>query len=154
MRLDSASGRWLLAVAVLGSGIAFLDATVVNVALPEIGRDLHASTSTLQWILNGYTLTLAALILLGGSLGDRYGRRRVFVSGTHVAMLTCAALAVAGGVLAWMTISSDLLESEPAPGGDLPSGVLHDFSCAVGGAPLRPGREAQCRPIPADSAAG
>jgi EmrB/QacA subfamily drug resistance transporter len=91
--LDSAPGRWLLTVAVLGSGIAFLDATVVNVALPEIGRDLHASTSTLQWILNGYALTLAALILLGGSLGDRYGRRRVFVAGTGVftiASLLCA----------------------------------------------------------------
>ena len=93
MRLDSAPGRWLLAVAVLGSGIAFLDATVVNVALPDIGRDLHASTSTLQWILNGYVLTLAALILLGGSLGDRYGRRRIFVLGTGVftiASLLCA----------------------------------------------------------------
>jgi EmrB/QacA subfamily drug resistance transporter len=93
VRLDSAPGRWLLAVAVLGSGIAFLDATVVNVALPDIGRDLHASTSTLQWILNGYVLTLASLILLGGSLGDRYGRRRVFVIGTSVftiASLLCA----------------------------------------------------------------
>ena len=93
MSFDSAPGRWLLAVAVLGSGIAFLDATVVNVALPDIGRDLHASTSTLQWILNGYTLTLASLILLGGSLGDRYGRRRVFVSGTGlftIASLLCA----------------------------------------------------------------
>jgi EmrB/QacA subfamily drug resistance transporter len=93
MSFDSAPGRWLLAVAVLGSGIAFLDATVVNVALPDIGRDLHASTSTLQWILNGYTLTLASLILLGGSLGDRYGRRRIFVSGTGVftvASLLCA----------------------------------------------------------------
>jgi EmrB/QacA subfamily drug resistance transporter len=91
--LDSVAGRWLLAVAVLGSGIAFLDATVVNVALPDIGRDLHASTSTLQWILNGYTLTLASLILLGGSLGDRYGRRRVFVLGTGlftIASLLCA----------------------------------------------------------------
>jgi len=94
MSFDSSPGRWLLAVAVLGSGIAFLDATVVNVALPDIGRDLHASTSTLQWVLNGYTLTLAALILLGGSLGDRYGRRRVFVAGTGlftVASLLCAA---------------------------------------------------------------
>ena len=93
MRLDSAPGRWLLAVAVLGSGIAFLDATVVNVALPDIGRDLHASTSTLQWILNGYSLTLASLILLGGSLGDRYGRRRIFVAGTGlftIASLLCA----------------------------------------------------------------
>jgi EmrB/QacA subfamily drug resistance transporter len=81
-------------VAALGSGIAFLDATVVNVALPDIGRDLHASTSTLQWILNGYSLTLASLILLGGSLGDRYGRRRVFELGAAlftVASLLCAA---------------------------------------------------------------
>jgi EmrB/QacA subfamily drug resistance transporter len=86
-------------VAVLGSGIAFLDATVVNVALPDIGRDLHASTSTLQWILNGYVLTLAALILLGGSLGDRYGRRRIFVLGTGVftiASLLCAVAPDAG----------------------------------------------------------
>ena len=93
MSLHSSAGRWVLAVAVLGSGIAFLDATVVNVALPHIGRDLRASTSTLQWILNGYVLTLASLILLGGSLGDRYGRRRIFVFGTglfSIASLLCA----------------------------------------------------------------
>jgi EmrB/QacA subfamily drug resistance transporter len=93
----------LLAVAVLGSGIAFLDATVVNVALPDIGRDLHASTSTLQWILNGYTLTLASLILLGGSLGDRYGRRRVFVAGTGlftISSLLCAVAPDAGLLVA------------------------------------------------------
>ena len=90
---ESTAGRWVLAVAVLGSGLAFLDGTVVNVALPEIGRDLDASTSSLQWILNGYLLTLASLILLGGSLGDRYGRRRIFVLGTvvfTVASLLCA----------------------------------------------------------------
>jgi EmrB/QacA subfamily drug resistance transporter len=83
----------VLAVAVLGSGLAFLDGTVVNVALPDIGRDLGASTSDLQWILNGYLLTLASLILLGGSLGDRYGRRRIFVLGTSLftaASLLCA----------------------------------------------------------------
>lgn len=83
----------MLAVAVLGSGLAFLDGTVVNVALPEIGRDLGASTSDLQWVLNGYLLTLASLILLGGSLGDRYGRRRIFVFGVGVftaASLLCA----------------------------------------------------------------
>ena len=93
MALKSTAGRWVLAVAVLGSGMAFLDGTVVNVALPKIGSDLHASTSTLQWILNGYLLTLASLILLGGSLGDRYGRRRVFVIGVvlfTVASLLCA----------------------------------------------------------------
>jgi EmrB/QacA subfamily drug resistance transporter len=83
----------VLAVAVLGSGMAFLDGTVVNVALPTIGRDLNASTSALQWILNGYTLSLAALILLGGSLGDRHGRRRIFVLGVFIftgASLLCA----------------------------------------------------------------
>src|SRR6478672_991727 len=90
---DSKSGRWVLAVAVLGSGMVFLDGTVVNVALPDIGRDFGASTSALQWILNGYLLTLASLILLGGSLGDRYGRRRVFILGAGVftaASLLCA----------------------------------------------------------------
>jgi EmrB/QacA subfamily drug resistance transporter len=89
----STAGRWVLAVAVLGSGMVFLDGTVVNVALPDIGRDLGASTSALQWILNGYLLTLASLILLGGSLGDRYGRRRIFMLGAGVftaASLLCA----------------------------------------------------------------
>jgi EmrB/QacA subfamily drug resistance transporter len=91
---ESTAGRWLLAVTVAGSGMAFLDGTVVNVALPDIGRDLNASTSALQWILNGYLLTLASLILLGGSLGDRLGRRRVFQAGVvlfTVASLGCAA---------------------------------------------------------------
>jgi EmrB/QacA subfamily drug resistance transporter len=90
---ESGAGRWLLTVAVAGSGMAFLDSTVVNVALPDIGRDLGASTSALQWILNGYLLTLASLILLGGSLGDRYGRRRIFVLGVWLftaASLLCA----------------------------------------------------------------
>src|SRR5690348_3683160 len=95
MRLDSASGRWLLAVAVLGSGIAFLDATAVNVALPDIRRDLHASTSTLQWILNPYTLAPAPLILLGGALGDRYGRRRLFGAGTGLFTTASPVCAVA-----------------------------------------------------------
>ncbi len=93
LTLASAQGRWLLAVAVLGSGMAFLDTTVVNVALPSIGRELHASTNELQWVLNGYLLTLASLILLGGSLGDRFGRRRVFVIGAVMfasASLLCA----------------------------------------------------------------
>jgi EmrB/QacA subfamily drug resistance transporter len=79
--LGTTPGRWLVVVTVLASGMAFLDATAVQVALPSIGRDLDASLSGLQWTVTGYTLTLAALILLGGSLGDRYGRRRVFVIG-------------------------------------------------------------------------
>ena len=81
IRLKSPKGRWVLVATVLGAGVAFLDSTVVNVALPTIGKDFHATLAELQWIVNAYTLTLAALILLGGSLGDRYGRRRVFVTG-------------------------------------------------------------------------
>ena len=74
-----ARGRWVLVAAVLGSGVALLDSTVVNNALPTLGRDLGADFAALQWTVNDYTLTVAALILLGGSLGDRYGRRQVFV---------------------------------------------------------------------------
>ena len=75
-------GRGVIAAATLGSGLTLLDGTVVNVALRTIGTDLDASLRELQWITNGYFLSLASLILLGGSLGDRFGRRRVFVVGT------------------------------------------------------------------------
>jgi MFS family permease len=78
---SSAPGRWVLAITVLGSGIAALDATVVNIALPVIGRDFHASVAALQWVVNGCTLTLAAFLLIGGSLGDRSGRRAVYLTG-------------------------------------------------------------------------
>ncbi|MEV4243234.1 MFS transporter [Streptosporangium canum] len=81
IRLSSARGRWVLLTTVLGSGIALLDGTVVNVALPALGDDLGADMAGLQWTVNAYTLTLAGLILLGGSLGDRYGRRRIFLVG-------------------------------------------------------------------------
>ena len=73
--------RWVLAATVLGSSLTFVDATVVNIALPVIGKDLDAGLSALTWTVNAYTLTLACLILLGGSLGDRLGRRRVFIVG-------------------------------------------------------------------------
>jgi EmrB/QacA subfamily drug resistance transporter len=77
----SSVGRAVITAAVLGSGMTFLDGTVVNVALRTIGKDLDASLAELQWITNGYLLSLSSLILLGGSLGDRFGRRRVFVVG-------------------------------------------------------------------------
>lgn len=79
--LRSIQGRGVLAATVLGSGMAQLDGTVVNVALPRIGVDLHAGLTALQWTVNAYTLTLSGLLLLGGSLGDRLGRRRIFVLG-------------------------------------------------------------------------
>jgi EmrB/QacA subfamily drug resistance transporter len=81
LRLNSGPGRWVLAATVLGSSMAFLDSTVVNVALPTIGRQLHASLGDLQWVVTAYLLSLAGLILLGGSLGDRMGRRRIFLIG-------------------------------------------------------------------------
>lgn len=93
LRLDDASGRWVLAATVAGSTSAFLLATVVNVALPAIGSELDAGVAGRQWIITGYLLTLSAAILLGGSLGDRLGRRRVYVIGVvwfAVASVLCA----------------------------------------------------------------
>ncbi|MGH3783865.1 MAG: MFS transporter [Pseudonocardiaceae bacterium] len=90
--MSTPAGRWVLLATISGSGMAMLDATVVNIALPSIGRDFGADFRTLQWIVNAYTLTLAALILLAGALGDRFGRRRVFVVGVvwfAVASLLC-----------------------------------------------------------------
>ncbi|AXG79284.1 DHA2 family efflux MFS transporter permease subunit [Streptomyces paludis] len=81
IRLASGRGRWVVFTTVLGSSMALLDSTVVNVALPHIGASLNADLAVLQWTVNAYMLTLAGLILLGGALGDRYGRRRVFVVG-------------------------------------------------------------------------
>ena len=89
--LASAEARWLVAASVLGSGIALLDGTVVNIALPAIGRELGAGMTTQQWIVDGYLLTLSALLLNGGVAGDRYGRRRIFLAGLIV--FTAASLA-------------------------------------------------------------
>jgi EmrB/QacA subfamily drug resistance transporter len=111
-------GRWVLAIAVLGSGIVFLDGTVVNVALPRIGEDFDAQTSSLQWILNGYMLTLASLILLGGSLGDRHGRRLIFVVG-----------------VLWFTAASLLCAIAPSANALIVARLLQ----GVGGALLTPG---------------
>ncbi|WP_280497736.1 MFS transporter [Nocardia asiatica] len=93
-RLRSGTGRWILVATILGSSVASLDATVVNIALPRIGESLETDVAGLQWTLNGYTLTLASFILLGGSLGDKLGRRRVFAWGTvafAIASVLCGA---------------------------------------------------------------
>lgn len=92
LRMGTPAGRWVLLTTVLGSGLAMIDGTVVNVALERIGTDLGAGFTDLQWTVNAYTLTLAALILLGGSLGDHLGRRRVFLIGVvwfALASLVC-----------------------------------------------------------------
>lgn len=84
------SGRWVLAATILGSTMAFIDESVVNVALPSIEGDLHVSVAIVQWIINAYTLALASLLLLGGAIGDQVGRRRVFVAG--IAIFAAASL--------------------------------------------------------------
>ncbi|MGN9778630.1 MFS transporter [Micromonospora sp. H33] len=92
LRMGTPSGRGTLLAAVLASGMVFLDSTVVNVALPRLGGDLDATVSGLQWTVNGYLLMLAAFVLLGGALGDRFGRRRIFLLGVvwfTVASLLC-----------------------------------------------------------------
>lgn len=99
--LRSAAGRGTLLATVLGSALVFLDGTVVGIALPAIAEDLGATSAGLQWTVNGYALTLAALLLLGGSLGDRFGRRRVFLIGTvaFAAASVLCALAPTTGLL-------------------------------------------------------
>jgi EmrB/QacA subfamily drug resistance transporter len=116
--MGTARGRAVIAAAVLGSGMAFLDGTVVNVALKTIGTDLDASFAELQWVTNGYLLSLASLILLGGSLGDRFGRRRVFVVG-----------------VVWFAAASALCGLAPTPEVLIAARVLQ----GIGGALLTPG---------------
>jgi EmrB/QacA subfamily drug resistance transporter len=81
LHTGTARGNWVIAAAVLGTGVAFLDSTVVNAALPAIADDLHTDLAGLQWVINGYLLTLGSVLVIGGSLGDRFGRRRLFVIG-------------------------------------------------------------------------
>jgi EmrB/QacA subfamily drug resistance transporter len=97
MRYGTAPGRWIIAATVLGSGMASIDATVVGIALPSIGRDLHTSLSELQWVVSGYMLTLAALLLPSGALGDQFGRRRIFNLGVVWFTITSAACALSPG---------------------------------------------------------
>nr|WP_257574203.1 MFS transporter [Streptomyces sp. JJ66] len=118
MRLRTARGRWVLFTTVLGSGMALLDSTVVSVALPHIGADLDADLGVLQWTVNAYMLTLAGLILLGGTLGDRYGRRRVFIVG-----------------IVWFALASLLCGLAWSPGVLIAARALQ----GVGGALLTPG---------------
>ena len=98
MRLSTTAGRWVIAATVLGSGMAAIDATVVGIALPSIGRQFHAQLGALQWLVTGYTLTLSALLLVGGSLGDHRGRRKIFCVGVAWFTVASAACALAPNI--------------------------------------------------------
>src|SRR5437763_391163 len=78
------SGRWILAATILASSMAFIDGTVVNVALPALQSSLNATAIDLQWVIEAYALLLSAFLLVGGSLGDHYGRRRIFLIGVVI----------------------------------------------------------------------
>ena len=118
IRIGQPRGRWIIAATVLGSSMAMLDATVVNVALPTIGKELNTSLAGLQWVVTSYTLTLAGLILLGGALGDRFGRRRVFLIG-----------------VTWFALASALCGLSPDIGVLIAARALQ----GIGGALLTPG---------------
>src|ERR1700680_1007068 len=75
-------GFFVLLATILGSSMVFIDGTVVSIALPVIQNDLHATSIDMQWVVNAYSLFLASLMLVGGSLGDHYGRKRIFLAGT------------------------------------------------------------------------
>jgi MFS family permease len=153
---DSYVSAVLPAVTVFGLGLTLVVAPVtatVMAAADERHSGIASGINTAISRLAGLII-VAALPLVAGLTGSRFYDPAAMAHGFHLAMLACAALSGAGGLLAWLTISSQVLESEPAPGGDLPTGALQDFSCAVAGSPLRPGREAQCHPIAANSATG
>src|ERR1700688_3585794 len=84
------NGPWILAATILGSSMAFIDGTVVNVALPALQSALHATLADVQWVVESYALFLAALLLIGGSLGDQYGRRKIFAAGVILFSLASA----------------------------------------------------------------
>ncbi len=89
---------WVLVAAILGSAMTFIDSTAVNVSLPILQRELHATTGQTQWVIEGYALFLAALILLGGALGDLYGRRLIFAVGVALFALSSLACALSGNI--------------------------------------------------------
>jgi EmrB/QacA subfamily drug resistance transporter len=101
--LSSTSGKWIMVSTIMASAMAFIDGTALNVALPAIQKSLHASGTDLFWILNAYLLMLAALMLLGGSLGDKLGRKKIFITGILIFIAGSAACGMAGNVL-WLIV--------------------------------------------------
>lgn len=89
---------WILATTILGSSLAFIDGTVINVGLPALQRGLGASVADVQWVIESYTLLFSALLLVGGSLGDHYGRKRIYGIGIAVFAVTSALCGIAGDI--------------------------------------------------------
>src|SRR5438270_9760216 len=95
---SKARGRWILAATILASSMAFIDGTVVNVALPALQTSLNATAADVQWVIEAYSLLLSAFLLVGGSLGDHYGRRRIFLIGLAMFAIASAACGLAATI--------------------------------------------------------
>jgi len=91
-------GRWILAATILASSMAFIDGTVVNVALPALQSNLNATAVDVQWVIEAYSLLLSAFLLVGGSLGDHYGRRRIFLIGVAIFAIASAACGLSSNI--------------------------------------------------------
>ena len=146
---DSYLEAVLPAVVVFGLGLSLVVAPVTATVLAA-ADERHAGVAS--GVNNAVARTaglvaVAALPLIAGLSGGDYESPVAITDGFHVAMLACAILAFAGGVLAWLTISNDVLETAPAADGDTPDRAATDFSCGVAGTPLRPAREARCAPL-------
>src|ERR1700758_3511243 len=89
------SRRWTLVATIIGSSLTFVDATVVNVALPALQADLHATITDVQWVIEAYALFLGGLILVGGSMGDQFGRKRIFLVGVWLFTIASVACGLA-----------------------------------------------------------
>src|SRR5436305_5258457 len=94
----SIEGRWIMTSTILASAMAFIDGTALNVVLPSLQKSLNASGADLFWILNAYLLMLASLIILGGSLGDKLGRKKIFITGIIIFIIGSAACGLSSGV--------------------------------------------------------
>jgi hypothetical protein len=138
----------LPAVIVFGLGLTLVVAPVTATVLAAADERQSGIASGINNAVSRVAglLAVAVLPIVAGLTGSKFYDPSAMVDGFHMAAAVCAGLAAAGGILAWLTISPEVLEAEPEPGGSLPTEVLNQFSCAVAGAPLRPGREAACRP--------
>src|SRR5438105_4375966 len=99
VQCDPRRGMWVLVATILGSSMAFIDSSAVNVALPIIQRELNATAANVQWVVEAYALFLSALILVGGSLGDRFGRRRIYALGISIFILASIGCGLSPNIL-------------------------------------------------------